>query len=373
MTKKSPVRNVLNKIFIDGFSGMASGLFCTLIIGTIISQIGSYIPGLIGTYAIMIGTLTKCMMGAGIGVGVAIKFQEKPLVTTSAAVCGMIGAYSSKLFSTADAMATVMSKLEGVSDLQLNSFVSGLIGVGEPLGAFIAALVGIYLGRLVSGKTKIDIIVTPLCTILGGGIVGILVGPPVAAAMTWLGNLVNWGTEQAPFTMGIIVSVLMGLFLTLPISSAAIGIALGLSGIAAGAATVGCCCQMIGFAVISYRENKVDGLLSQGLGTSMLQMPNIVRNPKIWIPPTLASAVLGPVSTVLLKMNCNAVGSGMGTSGLVGPLQAFAEMKGTINTGLLIVEILTMYFILPAVISLGISELMRKRNWIKNGDLKLDV
>ncbi|MCQ2532997.1 MAG: PTS sugar transporter subunit IIC [Clostridia bacterium] len=373
MNKKNSIKTVLNKIFIDGFSGMASGLFCTLIIGTIIGQIGSYIPGVIGTYIILIGAMAKCLMGAGIGVGVAVKFNEKPLVTLAAAVCGMIGAFSSKLFTMADALPAVASKIEGAESLQLGNFVSGLIGVGEPLGAFIAALIGIWIGHLVVGKTKIDIIVTPLCSIVAGATVGIIVGPYVSTFMTWLGGLVNWGTEQAPLLMGIIVSVLMGLFLTLPISSAAIGITLGLSGIAAGASTVGCCCQMVGFAVISYRENKVDGLLSQGLGTSMLQMPNIIKNPKIWIPPTVASAVLGPISTCVLKMTCNSVGSGMGTSGLVGPLQTFAVMKDSMNTGLLLLEILFMYFVLPAVISLGISEFMRKKNWIKSGDLKIDV
>ncbi|MCQ2482090.1 MAG: PTS sugar transporter subunit IIC [Clostridia bacterium] len=373
MKNKLSVKDILNKIFIDGFSGMASGLFCTLIIGTIIGQIGSYIPGNLGAYIIMIGTMAKCLMGAGIGAGVAIKFKEKPLVITSSAVCGMIGAYSSKLFTMQDSLAMVSDKLAGAESLQLNSFVSGLIGVGEPLGAFIAVLIGIAIGHLVSGKTKVDIIVTPLCTIISGAAVGILVGPYVSTFMTWLGNLVNWGTEQAPFLMGIIVSVLMGIFLTLPISSAAIGVALGLSGIAAGAATVGCCCQMVGFAVASYRENKMDGLLSQGLGTSMLQMPNIIRNPLIWIPATVASAILGPISTCVLKMTGNAVGSGMGTSGLVGPLQTFAVMKETTNTGILLLEILLMYFVLPAIISLLLSELMRKKNWIKSGDMKLDV
>lgn len=373
MSKKKTFKDVLNKIFIDGFSGMASGLFCTLIIGTIIAQIGSYIPGIIGTYVILIGAMAKCLMGAGIGVGVAIKFNEKPLVTLASAVCGMIGAFSSKLFVMSNALPVISGKLEGATDIQLGNFVSGLIGVGEPLGAFIAALVGIYIGHLVVGKTKIDIIVTPLCSIMVGGTVGIIVGPYVATFMSWLGGLVNWGTEQAPLLMGIIVSVLMGIFLTLPISSAAIGVTLGLSGIAAGASTVGCCCQMVGFAVISYRENKVDGLLSQGLGTSMLQMPNIIKNPKIWIPPTIASAILGPISTCALKMTSNSVGSGMGTSGLVGPLQTFACMKDSMNVGLLLVEIFVMYFVLPAVISLGISEFMRKKNWIKPNDMKLDV
>ncbi len=348
------VKAILNKIFIDGLSGMATGLFCTLIIGTIIVQIGSYIPGNIGAYVTLIGKMAQTLMGAGIGIGVAVKYGEKPLVVISSAVCGMIGA-NATLFAPGSPLVLECGK------------------PGEPLGAFIAAMVGIAIGHLVCGKTKVDIIVTPFCTIIPAAAVGLFVGPYVSTFMGWLGALVNAGTEQAPLLMGIIVSVLMGIFLTLPISSAAIGVMLQLGGIAAGAATVGCCCQMVGFAVISYRENKVNGLLAQGLGTSMLQMPNIIRNPRVWIPSIVASAILGPVSTMLLKMESTPVGSGMGTSGLVGPLQTFATMNADHAAWIVLVEIIVMYFILPAAICLGLSELMRKLGWIKQGDLKLDV
>lgn len=245
---------------------------------------------------------------------------------------------------------------------------------GEPLGAFIAAYVGIEIGRLVAGKTKIDIILTPLVSIAAGSAAGLLVGPPVSTFMSWLGGIINWATEQQPFVMGIVISVLMGMFLTLPISSAAIGVSLGLSGIAAGAATVGCCANMIGFAVISFRENKVGGLISQGIGTSMLQMPNIVKKPQIWLPAIISSAILGPVSTMLVKMTGNPIGSGMGTSGLVGPIQSFMTMTESGEAAwLVIIKIVIMYFILPAAISLGISEVMRKLKWIKPGDLSLKV
>lgn len=355
--KSGKVKAFLNKIFIDGLSGMATGLFCTLIIGTIISTIGGYIPGAVGTYLVLIGKMAQCLMGAGIGLGVAIKFKEKPLVLISAAVCGMIGSYA-KVF-TLD-----MTLLQEKSVL--------LPSPGEPLGAFVAVLVGIGIGKLVAGKTPVDIIVTPLCTIISGAAAGIFLGPYVSTFMSWLGAMVNWGTEQQPLLMGIVVSVLMGIFLTLPISSAAIGVALGLSGIAAGAATIGCCCNMIGFAVISYRENKLNGLLAQGLGTSMLQMPNIIRNPRVWIPAIVSSAVLAPFSTMLLHMESNAIGSGMGTAGLVGPISTFTTMVETTSPVVVLIEILVMYFILPAAISLGISELMRKIGWIKEGDLRLD-
>ena len=357
--KDSKLKQILNKIFIDGLSGMATGLFCTLIIGTIVGTIGGYIPGDIGVFITLIGKMAQCLMGAGIGLGVAVKYKETPLVTISAAVCGMIGSYA-KVF-TADAALL----FEGKQVL--------LPSPGEPLGAFVAAMVGIGIGHLVAGKTKVDIIITPLCTIAAGGTAGILLGPWVSAFMTWLGGIVNWGTEQQPLLMGIIVSVLMGIFLTLPISSAAIGVALGLSGITAGAATIGCCCNMIGFAVISYRENKMDGLLAQGLGTSMLQMPNIIKNPRIWIPSIISSAILGPISTMVFGMTSNAVGSGMGTAGLVGPISTFTTMAETTNPWIVVGEIVLMYLVLPAAISLGISEFMRKKNWIKFGDMKLDI
>ena len=298
---KSKVKAILNKIFIDGLGAMALGLFATLLIGTIMEQIGNLIGGQIGDMIVLISKIAQSLTGAGIGVAVAYKFKESILVTVSAASAGMIGAFASKILA-----GTV---LEG-------STVT-LTGPGEPLGAFLAALAAIGVGHLVSGKTKVDILVTPMASILSGAAVGLILGPPISGFMTWLGSLINWGTEQQPFLMGIIVSVLMGMILTLPISSAALGIMLGLDGIAAGAAAIGCCANMIGFAVASYRENKVGGLLAQGLGTSMLQVPNIVKKPIIWIPAILTSAILGPVSTVVLKMANNAKGSGMGTSGLV--------------------------------------------------------
>lgn len=351
------VKKILNKIFIDGLSGMALGLFATLIVGTIIQQIGALIPGVIGSTLFLIGKVAASLTGAGIGCGVAYKFKEAPLVVLSSATCGMVGAFAGKLMA-----GTV--------------FTDGAIhyaGPGEPLGAFIAAYVGIVIGHLVSGKTKVDILLTPLCSICAGSAVGLLLGPPISAFMGWIGAMVNWGTEQQPILMGIVVSVLMGMILTLPISSAAIGVVLNLSGIAAGAATVGCCANMIGFAVASYRENKLGGLLAQGLGTSMLQVPNIVRKPVIWLPAIIASAILGPISTAVLGMTSNATGSGMGTAGLVGPLMSYQTMVETQAPWWVLVQILLMQFILPALLSLGISELMRKKGWIQFGDMKLDM
>ena len=248
-----------------------------------------------------------------------------------------------------------------------------LVGPGEPLGAFVAAYVAIEIGILVTGRTKLDIILTPLICIGVGAVVGLFVGPPISSFMNWLGSLINWGTEQQPFLMGIIVSVLMGMILTLPISSAALGIILNLSGLAAGAATIGCCCNMVGFAVASYRENKVAGLLAQGIGTSMLQVPNIVRKPIIWIPAIVSSAVLGPVSTMLVKMTSNATGSGMGTAGFVGQIMTYQTMAPEIGGTMTMIIIVVFQIVLPAVITLAVSEFMRKKGWIKDGDMKLEL
>lgn len=356
------------EIFIDGLSGMASGLFATLIIGTIIVQVAGLIPGGVGTYLFMIGKMASAMTGAGIGIGTAKRLEASPLVQVSAATAGMCGAFASKLLAGA---AIVSGTVDG--GLELSNAVV-LSGPGEPLGAFVAVMVCIYMGRLVSGKTKVDILVTPFVCIVSGSAVGLLVGPSISAFMTLLGSIINWGTEQAPFVMGIVVSVLMGIILTLPISSAALGIILGLSGIAAGAATVGCCANMVGFAVASYRENKVNGLLAQGLGTSMLQIGNIVKKPVIWLPAIVASAVLGPVSTCVLRMTNNPTGSGMGTAGLVGQINAYQDMAaGGMAPGVVLAEIVVMHVVLPAVIAFAVSELMRKKGMIADGDMKLDV
>lgn len=350
-------RKIFDRIFIDGLSGMAQGLFATLIIGTIIQQIGTLIGGSIGDMIFVIGKVAASLTGAGIGIGVAYKFGCSQLVVVSSATAGMVGAFASKLLA-----GTVL--VEGTMVYA---------GPGEPLGAFLAAYIGIELGQLVTGKTKIDILVTPLVTIGAGSLVGLILGPPITGFMTWLGSLINWGTEQQPFIMGIVVSVLMGMILTLPISSAALGIILNLSGLAAGAATVGCCCNMVGFAVASYRENKVGGLLAQGIGTSMLQVPNIVRKPVIWLPAILSSAILGPVGTMLLHMTSNATGSGMGTAGLVGQIMTWQTMVVTEAPMVVLIKILVIQIVLPAIVTLAISEFMRKKEWIKYGDMKLDL
>ena len=348
------IKKILNNIFIDGLSGMALGLFSTLIIGTILKQIGDLMGGTYGAYLSTFAVIAQRLTGAGIGIGVAYKFRESTYVLLSAAAAGMIGAYASNLIA-----GTLLSDTGALV----------LAGPGEPLGAFVAAYVGITVGRLVAGKTKLDLLITPAVTILSGGTVGILVGPGVSRFMTWLGNLVNWGTEQQPVLMGIIVSVVMGMVLTLPISSAALGIILGLNGVAAGAATIGCCCQMIGFAVTSFKDNGVGGLFAQGVGTSMLQIPNIMRR-----PPTLASAILGPIAIIgPFHMTNNATGSGMGTSGLVGQIMTYQTMTATEEPVLVILKIIVFHFLLPGLLSYVIYRGMRNMGYIKDGQMKLDV
>lgn len=351
------IKKFCQRFFIDGLSGMALGLFSTLIVGTILKQIALIFPGMVATVLLASGAIASSLMGAGIGCGVAYKLKESPLVVFSAATSGMIGAFASKIIA-----GTLI--VDGVVQYA---------GPGEPLGAFLAAYAAIEVGHFISGKTSVDIVLTPLVTIGTGSFVGVLMGPPISDLMTNIGEVINRATNENNFVMGILVSVIMGMALTLPISSAALGLILKLNGLAAGAATVGCCANMIGFAVASYKENGFGGFIAQGLGTSMLQISNIVKKPIIWLPAILSSAVIGPLSTVVFKMTNNSVGSGMGTAGLVGQVTTYSTMMAGEDEWMVLMKIALLHFILPAVLSYGISEFMRKKGWIKTGDMKLDV
>ncbi len=338
----------LRDYFTKALNGMALGLFSSLIIGLILKQIGEQlnIP-----FLITVGQTAQFLMGPAIGAGVAHAIGAPSLVIFASLVTGAIGAN------------TVFLKEAGLFSIK----------TGEPASAFVAAIVGAEIARRIAGKTKVDIVIIPAVTIITGGLAGNFIGPRVASLMTGLGHIINTATELQPIPMGIIVAIVMGMVLTLPISSAALAITLGLSGLAAGASVVGCAAQMIGFAVASYRENGFGGFLAQGLGTSMLQVPNIIRNPLIWVPPTLASGLLGPLATTIFKMESNSIGAGMGTSGLVGQFGTFAVMvseKGQASSAVLF-KVVLLHFILPAIASLIISEYMRKKGWIKSGDMKL--
>lgn len=367
---------LLNYVFIDGMSGMALGLFATLIAGTILWQLGNLIDkagnNYFGLALEAVGKFAQISMGAGIGVGVCLKMKKtQPLVVASACAAGMIGSYAKIL------IASLVSAMEsGVLSLSVAA-------AGDPMGAFIGAFAAMSFASLLSGKTKIDILVTPLAGLLGGAVFGVGLGYPVSLALSALGNFIAWAasisTVSAAIT-GLILAVVMGVCLTLPISSAAIGVSVGLSGVAAGAAVVGCCCQMMGFAAMSFRENKWSGFVAQGLGTSMLQIPNVFKKPVLFVPPILSSAILGVVSTLLpngtqtLGLFATKTGSGMGTAGLVGPIDMLFEMLGSgCNAWLTVIWIVLFCFALPALLTLLFSEIFRKAKIIKEGDLKLDL
>ncbi|MDP0492838.1 MAG: PTS sugar transporter subunit IIC [Fusobacterium sp. JB021] len=331
--EKKDVKISVERYLIKAMSNMAMGLFASLLVGTILKTVGLKFG--IEYLVKDVAPMAMQMTGAAIGVAVAYGLNAPPLVLFASTITGASGN-----------------------------------ALGGPACAFIATIVGVEIGKLISKETKIDVILTPAFTIISGMLIGTAIGPIISKVMWTFGEVIMRATELQPFYMGIFVSVLVGIALTLPISSAAICMMLSLGGIAAGAATVGCCSQMIGFAVISFRENGWGGFFAQGLGTSMLQMSNIIKNWKIWIPSILTSAILGPVATIVFKMENSPLGAGMGTSGLVGQVTTVSVMdKGPS----IYVIILFLHFILPGVISLIIAEFMRKKNWIKEGDLRLHL
>lgn len=331
--QKKGVSLSVREYLITALSYMALGLFSSLIMGLILNTIGeqlnlSYLEEM-GTFA-----MEDKIVGGAIGVAIAYGLKAPPLVMFSTLFAGAFGAE-----------------------------------LGGPVGSYVAALFAIEFGKLVYKTTKIDIIITPMVTIIVGFTVGKFIGPPINRFMIWFGELINWSTEQQPFIMGILVAVLMGWALTAPISSVAIAFMLGIDGVAAGAAAIGCSAQMIGFASSSYRDNGFGGFLAQGLGTSMLQVANILKKPIIIIPPTIAGAVLAPFATVWLGLINNSSGAGMGTSGLVGQIMTFESMGFSMSV---FWSVLILHVVAPAVISLGLSEWFRKKGWIRPGDMKID-
>ncbi len=358
------LRTIPKRFFITAFSGMAHGLFVTLIAGTILAQIAGWIgDNYIGNALGMIAAIAKTLMGAGIGVGIAHALGKHKLLTFSAAVAGMVGAFADKLMP---------------SGSPLVAFSLGL--PGNPIGAYVVTMLCVEVASLYAGKTKLDIILIPL-GVLCLGLVGVFVAFPFIWLVNQLGTLVALATDATPFVMGVVIAVVMGVLLTMPTSSAAIWVAVSTpvlalgSGVeyeamllAGGAATVGCACHMVGFAVASFRENGIGGLVSQGIGTSMLQIPNIMKKPIIMLPMVASSAICGPMATCLFGLKCGSSGGGMGTSGLVGVFDLFKYTSGWVGG----VGIILLMIILPAVLSLGFSEFMRKKGWIAFGDMKLE-
>ena len=368
---KNIVKKYLKRYFIDAFTGMAQGLFCTLIAGTIIGQIGQWCGGtgnVFGSVLVYIGSIAKMLMGAGIGVGIAHKLGAKPLVIFTAAVTGLVGAFAGAI----------------VNGLCVSGAFAALTfgAPGNPIGSYVVALFTIEIAGLYAGKTKLDIVIVPLGMIvltLGG----IFLAWPFIKIVDYIGigiALAIQAGTAVKIIVGIFVAVVMGVLLTMPTSSAAIWIAIAAAipeeyaealAIAGGAAVAGCASHMIGFAVASFRENKIGGLISQGIGTSMLQIPNIMRKPIIMVPEIIASAASGLVA-VLIGLRCNAAGGGMGTSGLVGVFGAIeASMKAGLETWRIVVGIILCLFVIPAVVSFAASEIFRKANLIKYGDQML--
>ncbi|MDY5096307.1 MAG: PTS sugar transporter subunit IIC [Oscillospiraceae bacterium] len=346
---------------IDALGAMAQGLFASLLIGTIINTVGTQFG---------IGFLTQAVVTVGSG--------EKAVAYT---VGGLASAMSGPAMACAIGYALQAPPLVLFSLITVGFASNALGGAGGPLAVLFVAILAAEAGKAVSKETKIDILVTPLVTIFVGVALSAWWAPAIGRAASSIGGIIMWATELQPFFMGIVVSVIIGVALTLPISSAAICAALGLTGLAGGAAVAGCCAQMVGFAVMSYKENGVGGLVSQGLGTSMLQMGNIVRNPRIWIPPTLASAITGPIATCLFRFQMNGapISSGMGTCGLVGQIGVYTGWVNDVASGAKAgitsmdwIAMVLVCFVLPAVLSVVFCEVLRRVGWIKENDLKLD-
>ncbi len=381
---KTYLKELPKRFFITAFTGMAQGLFVTLIAGTILAQIASligvdkYEAGVLiakGTYIgntlLYIANIAKILMGAGIGVGIAYALGKNKLLTFSAAVAGMIGAWADQLVVGGAGFTFITTKM-------------GAALPGNPIGAYVVTMLVIELVELYSGKTKLDIILIPLGTLLIS-FAGIFVAYPFIWLVNQLGLLIALATEATPFIMGVLIAVIMGILLTMPTSSAAIWVAVAspiITGyakgeiafeiydamlLAGGAATVGCACHMVGFAVSSYRENGFGGLIAQGVGTSMLQIPNIMKKPILMLPMIISSAICGPLATCLFALKCGTSGGGMGTSGLVGIIDLFNYTSGALG----IVGIFLLMIVLPAILNIVISEFMRKKGMIKFGDMKL--
>lgn len=322
---------------IKSLNGMAYGFFCSLIIGTILKQIGNFAN--IGELIVW-GEVATYLMGPAIGAGIAYALDAKGLNLIAAVIAGTIGA---------------------------GTFNGNTASVGNPIAAYIAVIIAVEITRLVQGKTPVDILLVPFTSIVVAGLITMFVGPYLTKLILWIGDLINQGVNMQPFFMSIVVAVLMGVALTAPISSAAIGVMLGLNGLAAGAALAGCCAQMIGFAIMSMDDNDIGDVIAIGIGTSMLQFKNIIKHPVIWIPPILTSVIIAPISTCLLEISCSSVGSGMGTAGLVGILEAVNVMGNNYWIPLILIDLIA-----PMFITWGIYKAFKKLRYIKPGYLKLD-
>lgn len=355
MLKNGMLKNIAHKYLIDAFTGMSQGLFVTLIAGLIISQIGLWLnlPVLIN-----IGKLSGMLMGAGIGVGIAYYLKAPILVVLSSLVIGMIGAHSHVLIS---------GEILSASEIPLTFKALP----GNPIAAYLTSVLAYVVAIRLYDKTKLNILIIPLSMFLVALAVCYWLCPPIITLVDWVGMAIKQATELQPFVMGIVIAAVVGILLTMPTSSAAICIAIGLDGLAGGAAVVGCAAHMVGFAVASFKDNGISGLISQGLGTSMLQIPNIFKKPVILLPAVITSMIVGPIATVVFGLHCVASGAGMGTAGLVGVFGVLEANRGIMPDTQVWLAIILLMFVLPAVISWFVSHLLYRLKWIQLGDMKL--
>lgn len=352
------MKNVLTHIFIDGVNGMALGILCTYALGTILQQMGLIFTKDIGDYLISLGGIAILLTGAGIAAGMAAKFAVPPAVALAAIVSGMVGAYADAIFQ---------------SSIVVKENVVKLSGPGDPFGAFIAALIALEIGKMISGKTEYDLLVTPLVSAGLGSAAGFLLAPAMDKVLSYLVQAMDWSMKQSSVIMGILIACLSCIFSLLPISTLALFSMAGLKGLAAGAATIGCCCSMIGFAIASYHDNKVCGLLTLTFGTGKLQLANTFKRPYILLPSLLSSAVLGGIGTGIFKLTNTASGASMGTTGFVGCLSAYNSMLDDMGSSEALLVVSLLCCILPGALSWVIALGMKKMNILKDGDMKISI
>lgn len=352
------MKKLIQHIFVDGFNGMAFGIFCTYALGTLIQQFGTLLSKDLGDILSTIGGIAIILTGAGIGMGMAIKFQVQLTIAFPAAIAGMVGAYSDYIFQ---------------SSVLTSENIVKLSGPGDPLGAFIAALITLELGSLLSGKTDYDLLITPVvCTGLGSAS-GLLLAPLLDQLMMKIALLFQWGLEQNTVLMGVIVASLMCICSVLPLSTITLAMLLNLKGLAAGAATIGCCCSMVGFAIASYKDNKIPGLFIQGLGTPKVQLSNMIFKPYIILPPLISSGILGAISTGIFKLTNSPNKAGIGTTGYDGCLGIYSSMVEKLGSSQALLIISLMCFVLPGLLSYGIAAGLRKVKLLKDGDMKINI
>ena len=350
------MKKILSMIFVDGFNGMAIGIFFTFSLGTILQQIGTIISKDIGDLFITVGGIAITLTGAGIAMGIASKVSMPPMVTLSAALAGMIGAHADSIFESSIITAEGAVKLNGP---------------GDPLGACIAVLITLSIGTLIAGKTELDLLLTPVVCTTIGGICGLFFAPASDTITRTLSRSLLWSITQNEIAMGILIACLMCIFTMLPVSTLTIIHLAMLGDISAGAATIGCCCSMIGFAVASYRDNKICGLVLQGIGTSKLQLANTIKRPYILLPALISSGILGGVSAAVFKLTNTVKGAAYGTTGLLGCIKAYEDMQKSMGSTEALIVVSLLCFVLPGVISLGVAEVLRKVKLLKDGDMKI--